>query len=260
MVTETLFGTTNIWLVLFCVVAAGAAGYLDAVAGGGGLIQLPALLIALPGSSLASIYGTNKFSAVFGTTAAARAYFRSGNLKLALAAQMAVLAGFGSYLGAQLATQFSRETVEPLVVGLLIGVALFVLVKPNLGQHTRDLVLSFQSHLRAGGLGLVIGFYDGIVGPGTGTFLIFALVLGVGASFIQASATAKVVNVATNLAALLVFIPNGNIYWGLALCMAVANLLGGVLGARLAIRQGSSFIRNVYLVVIAVLVIRFIVF
>ena len=256
MVNEALFGTTSLWAVVLCVAAAGAAGYLDAVAGGGGLIQLPALLIALPSSPLATIYGTNKFSAVFGTTAAARTYFKSGQLNVRLATSMVVLAATGSFLGARLASTLNRSQVEPFVSGLLITVALFVLFKPQLGLGTTHLTVGRTAQIKASILGLVIGFYDGIVGPGTGTFLIFGLVFVVGANFLQASAVAKVVNVATNLAALAFFIPGGHIYWGLAIAMALANLLGGVLGARLAIAQGSSFIRYVYLAVVAVLLIR----
>jgi uncharacterized membrane protein YfcA len=256
MVNEALFGTSSIWIVVLCVSAAAAAGYLDAVAGGGGLVQLPALLIALPSSSLATIYGTNKFSAVFGTAAAARTYFKSGQLKIQLATWMVLLAGIGSYSGARLASVFNRAQIEPAVSVLLIGVALFVLFKPQLGLGTASLNVDRSAQIKAGILGLVVGFYDGIIGPGTGTFLIFGLVLIVGANFLQASAVAKVVNVATNLAALAFFIPSGHIYWGLAIVMAMANLAGGILGARFAIKQGSSFIRYVYLAVVAVLLIR----
>jgi len=243
----------SIWLVAICVAAAFLAGFVDAVAGGGGLIQLPILLWTFPNASLASILGTNKAVSIVGTSAAANTYRKQIQLKAKQLVPMMSAAFVGSLFGALLATNVTREIFEPIILVILILVGTVTLIRPDFGQLeiSRDV-----SPALAPLLGLVIGFYDGLIGPGTGMFLIFSLVSFLGTSFLGASAIAKFVNVATNLAALVIFIPSGHVIWILAALMAPANLCGGYLGARTAIDRGSSFVRLVFLAMLVALAIR----
>lgn len=246
----------SLWLIALCICSAFLAGFVDAVAGGGGLIQLPTLLVAFPNTALATIVGTNKSVSIFGTTAAANTYRKKLPTDRRVLVPMIIFAFLGSMAGSALVTYVEREWFEPIILVILIVVALFTIFRPTFGQHEKNIknAATFKSVL----LGGVIGFYDGIIGPGTGMFLLFGLVSVLGSTFLQASATAKFVNVATNFASLVIFIPGGHIIWLLTLVMAPANLLGGVVGARTALDKGSKFVRAIFIIMIAVLIIRFI--
>lgn len=246
----------SLWLIALCICAAFLAGFVDAVAGGGGLIQLPTLLVAFPNTALATIVGTNKSVSIFGTTAAANTYRKKLPTDRRVLVPMIIFAFLGSMAGSALVTYVEREWFEPIILVILIVVALFTIFRPTFGQHEKNIknAAAFKSVL----LGGVIGFYDGIIGPGTGMFLLFGLVSVLGSTFLQASATAKFVNVATNFASLVIFIPGGHIIWLLTLVMAPANLLGGVVGARTAMDKGSKFVRAIFIIMIAVLIIRFV--
>ncbi len=242
------------------VLAAGLAGWVDAVSGGGGLIQLPALLVALPDTAPATVLGTNKLSSIIGTSAAALTYRRAAVTDLATAVPMAGAAFLGSAVGAGVATRLPGSVFRPLALVLLVVVGLWTLLRPALGEQQDLRWHGTEAHTRHGvaavAMGAVIGLYDGVFGPGTGTFLVFGLVALLGYSFLNASAIAKLVNVATNLAALTVFSLGGHVLWALGVTMGVANLAGAVLGARTAVRRGSAFVRVVFLVVVAVLLLR----
>jgi uncharacterized membrane protein YfcA len=253
---ESVFGVAPAVLA-FLVVAAGLAGWVDAVSGGGGLVQLPALLVGLPGAPPATVLGTNKLSSIIGTSAAAITYRRAAVTDVGTAVPMALAAFVGSACGALVATHLPGTFFRPIALALLVVVGVWTLVRPALGedqvmrwQHTPD---HHRHRIAAVTMGAVIGAYDGVFGPGTGTFLVFGLVALLGYSFLNASAIAKVVNVSTNLAALLVFAAGGHILWALGLTMGAANLVGGVVGARTAVRRGSGFVRVVFLAVVAVL-------
>ena len=241
--------------LLLCLFAL-LAGGLDAVVGGGGLVQLPALLVVLPSAPVVALLGTNKLASVVGTASAAVTYNRRIAVDRRTAAAMAVAAFVGSGAGALLATSVDGEVLKPLVLLALVGVLAYTLRTPALGEVER--LRLGAGHQRAvavlGGAG--IGFYDGLVGPGTGSFLVFLLVGAVGLSFLHASATAKVVNTMTNLAALLLFAAGGHVLWALGAAMAVSNLLGSQLGTRLALRRGSAWVRRVFVVVVSALVLR----
>jgi uncharacterized membrane protein YfcA len=243
----------TIWVVVICVAAAFLAGFVDAVAGGGGLIQLPILLWTFPTAPLASILGTNKAVSIVGTSAAANTYRKQIQVNAKLLVPMMSAAFVGSMAGALLATNVSRDVFEPIILVILIVVGLFTVMRPDFGKFEK---LRSPSPVLAPLIGLGIGFYDGLIGPGTGMFLLFSLVSFVGTSFLGASAIAKFVNVATNLAALIIFIPGGHIIWIIAALMAPANLLGGYLGARTALDRGSSFVRYTFLLVLAALIVR----
>ena len=242
--------------VLLLCAAAAFAGWVDAISGGGGLVQLPALLLAMPQASPAAVLATNKLSSVFGTGAAAATYYRRVRPDLRTALPMAGFALAGAALGASLASLLSREVFTPIVLVLLVLVAVFTVLRPDLGQEQVLRWAGRRHHTAAGVGGAVIGFYDGIFGPGTGAFLAVLLVALLGYSMLQASAKARIVNLATNLGALLVFIPQGAPMWRLGLLMGACNVAGGWLGAHTAITRGNRFVRAVLLVVVSALVIR----
>ena len=240
---------------LLCA-AALLAGALDAIVGGGGLVQLPALLLVLPQVPVVALLGTNKLASVVGTGSAAVTYARRVRVDRATALPMALAAFVGSALGAALATAVPSSALRPGVLVALVGVLLFTAARPALGEVEALRLAPRTQRLVAVLGGAVIGCYDGLVGPGTGSFLVFLLVGVVGLSFLHASAVGKAVNTATNLAALLLFALGGHVLWGLAAAMAACNLVGSQLGARLAIRRGSSWVRRVFLVVVTALVLR----
>ena len=242
-------------ILLLCAAAA-FAGWVDAVSGGGGLVQLPALLIALPGASPAAVLATNKLSGICGTTAAALTYHRRVRPDLRTALPMAGFALAGAAAGALCASLLPREVFGPVVLVLLVAVAGFTALSPDFGQVQALRWAGPRHHAAAGAGGAVLGFYDGIFGPGTGAFLVVLFVALLGYSLIQASAKARIVNIATNLGALLVFIPQGAPLWRLGLLMGACNVAGGWLGAHTAITRGNRFVRAVFLVVVAALIVR----
>lgn len=242
-------------LLVLVVLAALLAGWVDAVVGGGGLLQLPALLM-VPGLTPVQALATNKLASVAGTVTASATYLRRTKPDLRTALPMAFVALAGSFGGAFVATILPPSLFKPIIVVALIVVALITAFKPQLG---REAALKYAGHKHliiavfAGG---VIGFYDGMIGPGTGSFLVIALVGLLGYDFLQASAKAKIVNFATNFGALLLFIPHGSVVWQLGLVLAAANVIGSYVGSRMAIAKGTKFIRYAFLSVVAVLIIK----
>ncbi|MEI7732778.1 MAG: TSUP family transporter [Verrucomicrobiota bacterium] len=235
------------------------AGLVDAVAGGGGLIQLPALLLVAPSAaagSLATLLGTNKLSSICGTSVAAIQYARQVPIHWRMVVPAGIAAFFASLFGAVLATSTPSASLKPLVLVLLVIVLAYTLLQPDLGNvhapkwdERRQLWVGMA-------LSAVVGLYDGFLGPGTGSFLIFALVGIFGFGFLEASAAAKIINVATNLSAILWFASTGHILFTLALLMGVCNLMGGLLGARLAILKGNRFVRLLFLLVTSALIVK----
>ncbi|WKN49438.1 TSUP family transporter [Nocardioides sp. Arc9.136] len=236
--------------------AALTAGFVDAVVGGGGLIQLPALLVGLPAASPVEILATNKLGSVCGTTVSSATYYRRVRPDPRTFLPMMALALAGAFLGALAASQVPREAFEPIVLVVLVLVGAYVLAKPRLGEAT---ALRFSGHQHVGLamlVGFVIGFYDGALGPGTGSFFVFALVGLLGYGFLEASAKARLANWATNLGALLLFVPQGAVLWRTGLVLGVCNLVGGYLGARTAVSRGSGFVRVFFVLVVAAFVVR----
>jgi uncharacterized membrane protein YfcA len=242
-------------LALLCL-AAVFAGFVDAVVGGGGLIQLPALVLALPGAAPVQILATNKLSSFCGTTVSSVTYYRRVRPDAATYLPLMALAFVGSLLGALLASSIPRSAFEPLVLVVMVLVGGYVLLRPSAGQTT-ELRFSGRRHRAlAMAIGFVIGVYDGALGPGTGTFFVVTLVGLLGYSFLEASAKARMANWATNLAALVVFVPQDAVLWRTGLLMGVANLAGGYLGARTAVARGARFVRLAFLTVLAAFVVR----
>ena len=233
-----------------------AAGFVDAVVGGGGLIQLPALLLGLPGASPVQVLATNKLASICGTTVSSVTYYRRVRPDPRTFLPLMALAFVGSFLGALVATQIPKEAFDPIVLVALVVVGAYVLFKPDLGGETSLRFAGHQHTLAAMLTGLAIGFYDGALGPGTGSFFVFTLVGLLGYSFLEASAKARLANWTTNLASLVVFVPAGAVLWKVGLVMGACNLLGGYLGARTAIAQGSRFVRIFFVVVVSAFIVR----
>ena len=251
-----MFQDLTIATALFLLAASFFAGFIDSIAGGGGLIQLPALLIGLPKSETAEVLGTNKLSAVFGTTTAAALYRKQIKPDPKILLAMGLPAFLGSAGGAVLASKIPTSSMRPMVLVLLIIVAVYTWFKPDLGKFENLRHLPKRRVQIAALAGVVIGFYDGIFGPGTGSFLMLILVASLGYAFITASAIAKVVNVATNVGAIMVFGVNGAVLWQIGIILGIANISGAVIGARLAIKGGSTLVRKVFLIVTVALIVK----
>ncbi|GHF34809.1 UPF0721 transmembrane protein [Streptomyces mashuensis] len=242
-------------LLLLCLAAAGA-GWVDAVVGGGGLVQLPALLVGLPGAPPVQVLGTNKAVAICGTAAAAVAYARRAPLDLRTAFRVGLAALGGSLAGASLAAGIDSAVLRPLIMAVLLAVLAFLLLRPSFGVTARAGEVPTRRRVAVAVLvaGLGIGFYDGLIGPGTGTFLVLALAGILHMDLVSASGTAKIVNVCTNVGALVTFTLQGAVLWQVAVPMALCNLTGGAVGARMALKRGSGFVRGVLVVVVVALV------
>ena len=237
--------------------AAFLAGFIDAVAGGGGLIQVPSLFAALPSETPGRIFGTNKLASIFGTANAAWRYARRITIPWDVALPAATAAFVFSFSGAAAVDWMPKAMVRPVVLVLLVAVIIYTLLKPDFGKLAGPRPDTIVVRRRGLLLGSVMGFYDGFFGPGTGSFLIFGFVRFFGLDFLRASGAAKVVNLATNAAALSYFVPTGNIIWMVGGLMAVANILGAQFGSRAAIRHGSGFVRWVFVGVAGVLAVKF---
>ncbi|MEU1131788.1 TSUP family transporter [Streptomyces sp. NPDC005900] len=244
-------------VVVLCL-AALAAGWIDAVVGGGGLLLLPALLLGLPGGTPAPhALGTNKAVAIVGTAGAAVTYARKAPVDVRTAVRIGLAALAGSMAGAFFAAGMSTDVLKPVIMVVLVGVGTFVILRPAFGTAPATGPASPRRILAAIGLaGLGIGFYDGFIGPGTGTFLVLALTAVLHLDLVTASATAKIVNCCTNAGALAMFAWQGVVLWKLAALMAVFNLAGGMLGARTALKKGSGFVRVVLLTTVFGLVVK----
>jgi len=242
-------------LILLCMVAF-MAGFVDAIVGGGGLIQLPAGLVLLPQYPVATVVGTLKIPAFSGTGIAAYQYSRKVELHKRLPLMM-ILACIASFSGSYLLTQVSNSFMKPLLLGVLIIVAIYTYVNKKFGIHEEKAHSPQMELLYATLISTVIGFYDGFIGPGAGSFLILAFIGIFGFDFLKASAHAKFLNLATNVGSIILFALKGKMIYAIAFPMAVCNALGGWTGAKLAILKGNKFIRIFFLAVVTVTIIRF---
>lgn len=231
------------------------AGLVDAVAGGGGLIQVPALFAVFPSLPPLILLGTNKFSAITGTTIATLRYGWSVPIQWRTVLPAAGIAGIGALAGAKTVTLIDPVVLRPLLLILLSSMAVYTFMRPKLGENP-DLALPERGGPTFFALAGAFGFYDGFFGPGAGSVLMFALVRWFGYDFLHAAATTKILNLATNFGALVLFMLTGNVLYAVALPMAALNIAGGFLGAHFAVRQGSRFIRTVFLVVVVALMIK----
>lgn len=246
----------NYILTLLCL-AAFFAGFIDAIVGGGGLIQTPMGLVLLPNLPVATVIGTLKIPAFSGTSIAAYQYLKKVSMNWKLLAIMMALALPSAFLGSTLLTYVSNDFMKPLLLVVLSFLVIYTYANKNFGQQkTKDVAATTQIW-NAVSISFVIGLYDGFIGPGTGSFLVVAFIAIMGFDFLQASANAKMVNLATNFGSICLFFIKGKIIWSIALPMAASNAFGGFLGAKLAINKGNGFIRIFFLIVVIGTLTRF---
>ncbi|MFI6322230.1 sulfite exporter TauE/SafE family protein [Nonomuraea sp. NPDC050556] len=249
----------SVELVVFLLVVALAAGWVDAVVGGGGLVQLPVLLLALPGAPPSAILATDKLSSISGTTASAVGFARNAGAELRVAVPAGVLGLAASGAGALTAGTVPATVFRPFVLVALLVVACVVILRPGIGTASGGGGRHAAAPRLAGVVvlvGVALPFYNGLVGPGTGAMILLALSVLLRMDFLTGSATAKVVNVGANLGALVVFAAQGHVFWLLGLGMGACNVLGARLGTRTALRRGSGFIRATLLCVVAALLVK----
>ena len=242
--------------LLIVTLASLFAGFVDSIVGGGGLILVPALFATFPGAHPATLFGTNKGASVWGTGFATWQYSRRVPMRWQALWPAAVAGLLGSLAGAWLVTVVSPQFLRKLLPLVLVLVLLYTLYKKELGRDHAPCFGGRREQVMAASIGVVMGFYDGFFGPGTGSFLVFLFVRVLGYDFLNASAAAKLVNTATNLSALVLFVVKGHIWWHFVLAMALANVLGSLLGTRLALRHGTRLVRGAFVVVVAGLVVR----
>lgn len=232
------------------------AGFVDAIVGGGGLILVPALFAIFPTAQPATLFGVNKGASVWGTAVATVQFARRVDMRWA-ALLPAAAAGFAASLaGAWLVTLISAGFLRKALPLVLVGVLIYTLARKDLGRHHTPRFTGRAETAATCCIGLVLGFYDGFFGPGTGSFLVFLFVRWLGYDFLNAAASAKLLNIATNLAALALFAWKGHVWWHFALTMAVANVVGSLLGTRLALRHGAGFVRSIFIVVVSALILK----
>lgn len=242
--------------ILIVCIAAFAAGFIDAVVGGGGLVQTPAMLITFPNAPVASLLGTVKIPSFCGTAVSAYHYNKRIDINWKLIVWIALAAFGAAMFGSYMVSVLNNAVLKPIILTVLVVVALFTYTRKSLGQQHAE--IPFAEALWKGVIaGLLIGFYDGFIGPGTGSFLVLVFITIIGHDFMHASAHAKMVNLATNLASIIYFTSTGNIMFELAIPMAICNMAGGWAGTKMALLKGNKFIRIFFLLVVSATIMRF---
>jgi len=232
------------------------AGFIDAVAGGGGLVLVPALFSTFPGAAPATLLGTNKGASIWGTGWATLQYVRRVNLPWRRLMPAAVLAGAGSFAGAWTLTLINPDGLRKALPLVLLAVLVYTLAKKDLGREHAPRFTGRAEAWVAGGIALAVGFYDGFFGPGTGSFFVFLFVRLLGYDFLHASATAKLMNLLTNAAAIALFVSKGHFWWQVAAVMAVTNVIGSLAGTRMALKHGAGFVRGAFILVVGGLILK----
>jgi len=235
-------------MIILCIVAF-FAGFVDSIVGGGGLIQTPAGLILLPNNPVAQVIGSLKIPSFTGTLFAAATFLKKVKIPIARVVLFTSIAFTASYTGSYCLTMVSNAFMKPVIFIVLIAIAIYTFSEKNFGQETKNENLTFPWY-KGVLICLAIGFYDGFIGPGAGSLLVIAFITFLGFDFLQANAHAKVVNLATNMGSIVLFIMKGAILWHIALPMAICNAVGGIIGSRMALSKGNRFIRTVFLWVI----------
>lgn len=232
------------------------AGFVDAVVGGGGLVLVPALFGVFPQAAPATLFGTNKGASIWGTAWATGQFARRVDLNWRALLPAAAIALAGSFAGAWTVTLVDAGGLRKALPLILLAVLIYTLARKDMGRSHAPRFTDRAETLVAGAIGLVIGFYDGFFGPGTGSFFVFLFVRLLGYDFLHASATAKLMNTATNASALALFAWKGHVWWHLAAVMAVTNVLGSLLGTRMALARGAGFVRGMFVLVVTALILK----
>lgn len=246
----------DIEIIISLIVFAFMAGAIDAAVGGGGLIQIPAIIGSLPHLAPATVFGTNKLASIFGTASAAFSYLKQVKLPWLLLGIIALCSFVSSFIGAASVTLIPVEVFKPFILIMLIVIAIYTFTKKQFGRVHVEQKLNRKMLVMAAIGSLAIGFYDGIFGPGTGSFFIFFFIRYLSVDFLHASALSKIGNFTTNLAALCFFVPTGHVLFQIGGMMALANICGALLGVRLALKYGSGFIRILFLILVSLLICR----
>ena len=232
------------------------AGFVDAIVGGGGLILLPALFATFASAAPATLLGTNKSAAIWGTGVATWRFSRRVRLRWSAMLPAALTSFIGAFAGAWAVTLVAGDFLRKLLPVVLAALLLYTLARKDLGREHAPRLTARRETLAASLIGAVIGFYDGFFGPGTGSFFVFLFVRALGYDFLNASASAKLLNLCTNLAALILFAAKGNIWWHFTLPLAAANVVGSVLGTHLALKHGAGFVRGIFILVVGALILK----
>jgi uncharacterized protein len=247
----------ELWQYALLGIIALGAGFVDSVVGGGGLIQIPALLIQFPKTSLPILFGTNKIAALSGTSVAAYNYSKKIKFNLALLLVCGIFAFSFSYFGAYLLNYYENKNLKPVILCVLIFMFVYTYFKKDLGNSKIAEKPLIKRLLLGSLLCIIVGFYDGFFGPGTGSFLVLGFVSFLGFDFLQASAYSKIINCITNFSALISFVQNKNYILPLAICMAVFNVTGNVMGTHYALKHGNNFIKKVFFIVVGIMILRY---
>lgn len=235
-------------IILLCIIAF-AAGFVDAIVGGGGLIQTPAGLIMLPNHTVAQVIGSLKIPSFTGTFFAARTFLKKIKIPATRILLFTTIAFTASFTGSYCLTKMSNHFMKPVILIVLVVIAIYTFTKKDFGQNSQNKELAFPWY-KGALICLALGFYDGFIGPGAGSLLVLAFISWLGFDFMQANAHAKVVNLSTNLGSILLFTLKAAILWNIAIPMAICNAIGGIFGSKLAMVKGNGFIRMVFLIVI----------
>lgn len=252
-----LFTDFNLVSILSLIILAFTAGFIDAVVGGGGLIQIPALLINLPNTPIPTLFGTNKIAALSGTSISAFQYSRRIKFDFKLLVAVSFCAAIASFSGAKVVSYINVNALKPIIFVILLLIAIYSILKKDLGSlQTKTQSVKLQI-IYGSLIGLIVGFYDGFFGPGTGSFLVLGFVVILGFEFLQASAYSKIINCVTNLSALFVFIRQGNYLLELAIIMALCNIAGSIIGTKMALKKGNRFIRIIFIGIVTLMILRY---
>lgn len=244
----------DITITVYILLAGFASGFLDAIVGGGGLIMTPAMMNLFPQFEMLRIIATNRTSSIPGTSTAAWSYFKVVKIPWKVVAAAALSALIMSAVGAQLATYLPPKLLKIIVLTLIVCIAIYTYFKKDMGVEENLKYSESELPKIAACIGAICGFYNGFIGPGTGTILVFAFVSITGMNFLRSSAIAKVVNVCGDISSWIILASKGYIFWAAALPLIVGNVLGSYLGSRLAIFKGSKFIRIIFLIVVGFLI------
>jgi uncharacterized membrane protein YfcA len=243
-------------LTLLCAFAF-LAGFIDSIVGGGGLVQVPAFFVLYPTLPVPNVIGTNRLASAVGTTVAALNYARRVEIPWRAVLFAALGAAMLSYLGATVQSKLPSTVLKPIILVLIVAIAAYTYRKKDFGHRTHDRVSAERLPWYALAIGIVLGFYNGFVGPGTGSLLVFAFVSVLGYTFLTASPAAKIVNVVADVTSLVFFLVHKYVLFKLALPMMVCNVAGSYAGSRMAMLRGNEFVRRVFIVVVVGIVLRF---
>lgn len=257
MIYLNIFPQYSILLILTLAILSFIAGFIDAVVGGGGLIQLPALLINLPNQPLPTILGTNKIAALSGTSVSAYQYSKKIKFDYILLAMISLFAFISSFMGARIVSYIDVNMLKPAILVILVIMAVYTYTKKDLGSIQTKTLTKKKQIIYGSLIGFLVGFYDGFFGPGTGSFFVLGFVTVLGLEFVTASAYAKIINCFTNLSALIVFIRQGAYLIDIAILMAICNMLGNLIGSRAALKKGNEFVRVIFLVIVTMMILRY---